>query len=193
MVCSNRYRINSKQAAGTFGVTLTCSIFLGWLTPSRADVVRIGSPAEWSQYESYWQRLIDSANSHSQSAEFNSRGSHPHSPHRIESLVQEQMLIRNLRISGLKLLPFRWYSRTAQVVGKITNRNSQPVTVTGINFEIRDVWGNLIQTNAAIPEPETIPPGTTVTFQRRLLLLPGIGGYEVRLMRHNPLTIRNRV
>lgn len=193
MVCSNRHRISGKERAKMLGVTLTFGIFCGWTVPSHADVVRIGSPSEWSQYESYWQRLIDSANSSRQPSDFNPRGSNPLSPHRLESLAEEQKIIRNLRISGLKLLPFRWYSRTTQVVGKITNWNNQPVTVTGINFEIRDVWGNLIQTNAAIPEPETIPPGTTVTFQRRLLLLPRVGGYEVRLMRSNPLTIRNRV
>ncbi|MGB8699123.1 MAG: hypothetical protein WCD18_06885 [Thermosynechococcaceae cyanobacterium] len=162
------------------GIPLVCR------AESLNEIVRIGSPTEWTQYESYWKQLVDLMGDSGNSRE-------GYSPPATNWKVLEQALIRNLRVSDLRLVPVYRRFKSSQVLGKITNNNARPVSVEGINIEIRDSFGNLIQTNTAVPEPSTILPGATVTFQKRLEALPANRSFEVQLMRNNPFAIRNRL
>lgn len=71
----------------------------------------------------------------------------------------------------------------------ITNGNRKAVTVSSVNLEILDPFGNLVQTSAPTPEPSTIPAGETVTFQTQLYTVPANDGFQVRLSRSNPFTM----
>ncbi|MGF1602346.1 MAG: FxLYD domain-containing protein [Thermosynechococcaceae cyanobacterium] len=146
------------------------------LAQSTADIVRIGgSPQEWRDSQSYWNRLIDLSNQAVQDSPVRNVS-------RVENTQAEvEKIIKNLKIEDLFLEPIIKLNGSSQVFGALTNRNKRPVTVTGINFEILDEDGYLIQTGSAQPEPSTLAPGQTVTFSRVLLTVPPDAGYEVKL------------
>jgi hypothetical protein len=154
------------------------------------NIIRIGSPSEWSQYESYWNQLIDlkSANptpkARSESASSNSTVTET------DPQVLEQALIQNLRVSNLRLVPFFRHRRSSQIIGTITNLNNKAVTVSSVNLKVLDTFGNLIQTTTAIPEPSMIPSGASVTFQQRLDMVPADRSFEVHLFRDNPFILQ---
>ncbi|MGB7416943.1 MAG: FxLYD domain-containing protein [Thermosynechococcaceae cyanobacterium] len=163
--------------------TLQCTLALlsvsaagSVLAQSTADIVRIGgSPQEWRDSQSYWNRLIDLSNQAAQSRPARSVG-------RVDDAQAElDKNDKNLKIEELFLEPIIKHNGSSQVFGAITNRNKQSVTVTGINFEILDEDGYLIQTGSAQPEPNTLAPGQTVTFSRVLLTVPPDAGYQVKL------------
>ena len=99
--------------------------------------------------------------------------------------------MRNLSVSNPRLAPIIGLSGSSQLMGSITNRNKKPVTVSSINFEIIGPDGKMVQTATAVPDPATIPPGATVTFQRQLLTVPA-KGRTVRLS-NTPLSIQGGI
>jgi hypothetical protein len=164
---------------------------LTWAQTS-TDVIRIGSPSEWSQYESHWKQLINSGfNKPPRDAaeKANARSTSTAS----DPKITEQTLIKNLRVNDLRLVPIIKLNGSSQVMGQITNGNRKAVTVSSVNLEILDSFGNLVQTSAPTPEPSMIPAGETVTFQKQLYTVPPDGGFQVRLSRSNPFTIRGGV
>jgi hypothetical protein len=68
------------------------------------------------------------------------------------------------------------------ISGTLTNLNTFPVTVIGVNFKIVDAFGDLVQTGMVSPEPSTIGPRQSVTFQKPLYSLPSYKRYEVKLL-----------
>jgi hypothetical protein len=68
------------------------------------------------------------------------------------------------------------------IAGTLTNLNTFPVTVLGINFKIVDAFGDLVQTGTVSPEPSMIGPRQSVTFQKPLYSLPSHKRYEVKLL-----------
>ena len=100
-----------------------------------------------------------------------------------------QELSKNLRVSNLRLEFIIQLSGSSLVTGTLTNGNPEPVTVAGVNFEVLDSRGKIAQTGSAKPEPATVAPGGSVTFQKQLLTIPPDGGYQVRLTK-NPFVIQ---
>jgi hypothetical protein len=156
------------------------------------DVIQIGSsPDQWSRYESYWNQLLNlgkppappTAAPSSQPGTSDSSSISPTTDpaQAVDPMALEKKLVRNLRVNNLRLERIIKLNGSSQVMGSLTNRNSQAVTVNSINLEVIGPDGALAQTIAATPEPATIPAGATVTFQRQLLTVPGDGGYKVRL------------
>jgi hypothetical protein len=68
------------------------------------------------------------------------------------------------------------------IAGTLTNLNTFPVTVLGVNFKIVDAFGDLIQTGTVYPEPTMVGSRQSVTFQKILEPLAFKKGYEVKLM-----------
>jgi hypothetical protein len=68
------------------------------------------------------------------------------------------------------------------ISGTLTNLNTFPVTVLGVNFKIVDAFGDLVQTGTVSPEPSMIGPRQSVTFQKPLYSLPLYKRYEVKLL-----------
>jgi hypothetical protein len=139
---------------------------------SPGDVIQIGgSPSQWSQNESYWNQLINlnapTAPANQASSDSNATATDPQ--------ALQQALVQNLQVSNVQLASIKQLSGSSQLTGSITNRNKKPVTVSSVNFQIIGPDGQLVQTSSAVPEPPTIQPGATVTFQRQLLNLPAKG------------------
>ena len=151
------------------------------LAQSPGDMIRIGdSPAQWSQFESYWNKLVNLNGAKTPAAEAPQASGSGQTA--VDPQILQKALIRNLRISGLRLAPIIKLNGSSQLTGTITNGNRKAVTVASINFGIYDGSGNLIQTSAATPEPSTIAPGATVTFQRELPTVPPNPEYSIRLV-----------
>jgi hypothetical protein len=156
---------------------------------SPGDVIQIGnSPSQWSQFSSYWNQLINLSGPTAPAA---TQGSSDPTASATDPQVLEKNLIRNLQVSNPRLAPIIGLSGSSQLMGSITNRNKKPVTVSSINFEILGPDGKLVQTATAVPDPATIPPGATVTFQRQLLTVPA-KGRSVRLS-NPPLSIQGGI
>ncbi len=68
------------------------------------------------------------------------------------------------------------------IAGTLTNLNTFPVTVLGVNFKIVDAFGDLVQTGTVSPEPSMIGPRQSVTFQKPLYSLPSYKRYEIKLL-----------
>ncbi len=183
---------NWKWIAGSLFLAAATGLPVVSQAQSPGDVIRIGSPSTWSQYESYWNQLINlSGASTPPNAAAGSGGDAAATAS--DPKVLEQVLIRNLRVSNVRLVPIFKLNGSSQVSGRITNGNSKAVTVSSVNLEVLDSSGNLVQTSAAAPEPSTIPAGATVTFQQRLDTVPSDSGFQVRLSRSNPFTIQGGV
>ena len=52
-------KLNWKWIAGSVVLTAAIGLPVASRAQSPGDIIRIGSPSEWSQYESYWNQLID--------------------------------------------------------------------------------------------------------------------------------------
>jgi hypothetical protein len=141
---------------------------------SPGDVIRIGTSAQWNQFESYWNQLINLSGAKTPSPDAG-QDSSTSTQAATDPQALQQAQIRNLQISNLQLMPINQLSGSSQLKGSITNRNKKAVTVSSINFQIFGPDGQLAQTASAVPEPATIQPGATVTFQRQLLNLPARG------------------
>ena len=186
---------NWKWIAGSLFLAAAIGLPVVSQAQSPGDVIRIGSPSDWTQYESYWNQLINlgAASKPSSAAAGSAGSSSDATATATDPKVLEQALIRNLRVSNVRLVPIFKLSGSSQVSGRITNGNSKAVTVSSVNLEVLDSSGNLVQTSAAMPEPSTIPAGATVTFQQRLDTVPSDSGYQVRLSRSNPFTVQGGV
>jgi hypothetical protein len=180
---------NWKAIVGAVLLSSVASFQLVSRAQMPGDVIRIGSPTQWSQFESYWNQLLNlSAPAPAdQSVASDSSTATSTDPQELE-----RTLAKNLRVSNLRLAPIVRLNGSSNLMGSITNRNSKAVTVASINLEVLDANGKLVQTNAISPEPATIPPGATVTFQKQLLTVPADGGYRVRLSK-TPFSIQGGV
>jgi hypothetical protein len=184
------YKTSWKWLTGV----LVLSVAMNFSTSSSAqrsgDIIRIGAPSEWNQYESYWKQLIKDRDKRPLE-EVTGKTENNLTPNEADSKVLEEALIKNLRVSDLRLVPIIKLNGSSLVTGKIRNNNTKAITVYSINLEVLDSFGNLVQTSAPSPEPSTIGPGQTVTFQRELYTVPFDSGYQVRLSRNNPFSINS--
>lgn len=151
-------------------------------TQSAGDVIQIGgSASEQSRFQNYWQQLMnlngppetedaaaDSANSSFEESD-------------VDPQVLAQKLSKKLRVSSLRLVPIIRLNGSSEVQGTLTNGNKESVTVSGVNFEVVDGSGKLVQTGSAVPSPSTLSAGQSVTFKAQLLTVPAGGNYKVRL------------
>jgi hypothetical protein len=156
---------------------------------SAGDIVVVGgSPGQWSQNQAYWNQLLQlnrpqvapPAPGVTPSAGAAPAGT-PADQAKVDPQALEKQLLRNISVSGLKLEPIIRLNGSSQVSGSVTNNNRKPVTVSGVNYQVLDANGQVLQTGAAVPKPSTIGPGQTVTFQDTLLTVPADVGAQVRL------------
>lgn len=152
-------------------------------TQSAGDVIQIGgSASEQSRFQNYWQQLMN-LNGPPETEEASAADSTNSSFE--ESDVDPQALARKLskklRVSNLRLVPIIRLNGSSEVQGTLTNSNKESVTVSGVNFEVVDGSGKLIQTGSAVPSPSTLSAGQSVTFKAELLTVPAGGNYKIRL------------
>lgn len=148
-------------------------------TQTPGDIVVIGnSPLEWSEFQSYWTQLL---NLNAPSAPAETQSSSAPGAQGEDPQVLAKKLKKNLRVSKLRLDPIIRLNGSSLAAGSLTNGNKEAVTVSSVNFEIVDSSGNLVQTGSAAPQPSTLAPGQTVTFQAELLTVPADAGHKIRL------------
>jgi hypothetical protein len=181
---------NWKWIAGAVFLAAAIGLPVASRAQSPGDIIRIGSPGEWSQYESYWNQLIDltAASKPAASAPGGSVSDTATDP-----AVLEKQLLNNIKVSKIRLEPIVGWSGASQLMGSVTNNNTKAVTVSSINFDIYKSSGELQQTTSAQPQPATIPPGGTVTFSQQLPTVPADSGYQARLAKTSPVTIAGGV
>ncbi|NJM76976.1 MAG: DUF3426 domain-containing protein [Acaryochloridaceae cyanobacterium RU_4_10] len=183
---------NWKAIVGAVLLSSVASLPLVSQAQSPGDVIRIGSPTQWSQFESYWNQLLNLGAPPAPASADQSFASDPSAVTSTDPQVLERTLAKRLRVSNLRLAPIVKLNGSSLLMGSITNGNNKAVTVSGINLEVLDSNGKLVQTNSVAPEPATIPPGATVTFQRELQTVPADGGYRVRLSK-TPFSLQGGV
>lgn len=171
---------------GSTLVVFPTTVSLPVRAQSPGDIVVIGdSPAEWSLFQSYWNQLLQ-LNPSPATAPGPGEPTFDTAPDP-QALAQE--LSKKLKVSGLRLEPIIQLSGSSLLMGTLTNGNKEPVTVVGINFEVLDAKGKLVQTGSAVPQPSTVPAGGSVTFQSELVTIPPDGGYKVKLVK-DPFVIQ---
>lgn len=145
---------------------------------SPGDIVVIGnSPDQWQRHRSYWNQLLNLNGPTPRPGQGEQSLNRP----TVDPRTLQEEILRNLQVSDLRLEPIIRLNGSSQLIGTLNNRNSTAVTVAGVNFEILDSKGNLVQTGVAVPQPATIAPGQAVTFQTALATIPPDGGFQVRL------------
>lgn len=143
---------------------------------SAGDIVILGnSPEQQARFQSYWYELLKLNAPKTQPDE---QSFAPTAP---DPQLLEKEIMRNLSVTGLQLKPVIGLGGSSEVVGSLTSSNKKPVTVAGVNYEIIDAAGQVIQTGSAVPEPATIAPGQTVTFKDPLLTTSARGDKSIRL------------
>ena len=149
-------------------------------TQSAGDVIQIGgSASEQARFESYWNQLLNlNGPAEAESAD---TADASFSESDVDPQVLAEKLSKNLRVSNLRLVPIIRLNGSSEVQGTLSNQNKQSVTVSGVNFEVLDGGGQLVQTGSAVPSPSTLAPGQSVTFKAELLTVPAGGNYKVRL------------
>ncbi|NJM64522.1 MAG: hypothetical protein HC851_02060 [Acaryochloris sp. RU_4_1] len=182
MVTSSR-RWVVRLLVGSVLMSTTGVVALPGHTQSAGDVIQIGgSTAEQAQFQDYWNQLM---NLNKPPETESTDAGDPSSPSLSESDVDPQVLAKklskNLRVSNLRLVPIIKLNGSSEVQGTLTNGNQQSVTVSGVNFEVLDANGKLVQTGSAVPSPSTLAAGQSVTFKAQLLTVPAGGNYKVRL------------
>ncbi|BAY51389.1 hypothetical protein NIES2134_110230 [Thermostichus vulcanus NIES-2134] len=169
-----------------FPLWLTSIVLLGAIAPLPAlaqraagDIVIIGnSPSEWGRNQRYWNHLLNLSGA----AAAASAPTTPGAPQEVDPKVLEQQLLGNIRVSQPQLEPVIRLPGSSVVKGTVTNNNRQPVTIQSINYEVVGPDGQVLQTGAVTPEPATVGPGQTVTYQQMLPTVPADIGAQVRLM-----------
>jgi hypothetical protein len=184
----NFYKTSWKWLTGALILSVVMNFSISSSAQRSGDIIRIGAPSEWNQYDSYWKQLVKDRDKRPLE-EVTGKTDNNLTSNEADSKVLEEALIKNLRVSDLRLVPIIKLNGSSQITGKIRNNNTKAITVSSVNLEVLDSFGNLVQTSTSSPEPSTIPPGETVTFQRELYTVPFDGGYQVRLSRSNPFTI----
>ncbi len=164
------------------GLVLATLLTLGLILPSQAqknpgDIIVVGnSPSQWAQNQQYWNQLLGIFGSAVPAAVSQVETTAPDNPQ-----LLAQKILQNIQVSQPQLQPIIKLPGSSQVMGSVTNRNKEPVTISGVNFVVLDRSGNVIQTGSAVPEPATVGPGQTVTYQQTLLTVPFDIGATVRL------------
>ena len=153
---------------------------------SPGDIVVIGdSPADWSQFQNYWNQLLQLNPAPAPTPD--GEGATFDTPPDPQALAQK--LSKKLKVSNLRLEPIIGLSGASVLSGTLTNGNKESVTVTGVNYEVLDAKGKLVQTGSASPQPSTIAAGGSVTFQQELATVPSDGGFKVKLVK-DPFVIQ---
>jgi hypothetical protein len=184
------YKSNLKWFTGALLLAAVVNFSSSSSAQKSGDIIRIGAPSEWSQYESYWKQLIKNTEKKPLN-DVTGKTDENLTPNETDLKNLEEALIKNLRVSDLRLVPIIKLNGSSLVTGKIRNNNTKAITVYSVNLEVLDSFGNLVQTSAPSPEPSTIGPGQTVTFQRELYTIPFDSGYQIRLSRNNPFSINS--
>lgn len=179
-----------RIAFAPLGVALLGLTGLPGLAQSAGDVVVIGnSPGQWSQNQYYWNQLLGV----SAAAKSRSQATQPLSTDTAanpQSLEKE--LLSRIQVSGLQLQPIIKLNGSSLVIGTVTNNNNQSVTISGVNFLVLDATGKPIQTGSAVPQPATLQPGQSATFQMTLPTVPPDIGAKVTLS-NPPIAIQGGV
>ncbi|MCH9056732.1 FxLYD domain-containing protein [Synechococcus sp. PCC 6716] len=161
---------------------LTLAASAAYAQRAAGDIVIIGnSPYNWGRNQRYWNHLLNLSGAMAPTAAVG--GNPPSDTAEVDPQVLEQQLLRNIRVGQPRLQAVIKLPGSSEVTGTVTNNNRQPVTIQSINFEVIGSDGRLIQTGAAAPEPATIAPGQTVTYQQFLPTVPSDTGATVRLGR----------
>lgn len=152
-------------------------------TQSAGDVIQIGgSASEQMRFRDYWQQLMNlNGPAEAEVADTSDTSGSSFSESDADPQALAQKLSKNLRVSNLRLVPIIRLNGSSEVQGTLTNGNKESVTVSGVNFEVLDGSGNLVQTGSAVPSPSTLASGQSVTFKAELLTVPAGGNYKVRL------------
>ncbi|WNC46007.1 FxLYD domain-containing protein [Thermosynechococcus sp. GLH187] len=175
-----------KITRSPFPLWLTSIVLLGAIAPLPAlaqraagDIVIIGnSPYEWGRNQRYWNHLLNLSGATAAA----STPTPSETPQEVDPKVLEQQLLRNIRVGQPQLQPVLKLPGSSVVTGTVTNNNRQPVTIQSVNYEVVGPNGQILQTGAATPEPATVDPGQTVTYQQMLPTVPADIGARVRLM-----------
>ena len=181
---SNQYRHWRTIAMILLGAIAPVTVAASAAHAQRAagDIVIIGnSPYSWGRNQSYWNHLLNLSGATQPVAA--AGGTPPGDSAAADPKVIEQQLLRNIRVGQPRLQAVIKLPGSSEVTGTVTNNNREPVTIQSINFEVIGSDGRLIQTGAAAPEPATIGPGQTVTYQQFLPTVPSDVGATVRLAR----------
>ncbi|WP_299490294.1 FxLYD domain-containing protein [Acaryochloris sp. IP29b_bin.137] len=182
MLTSSRRWLTRLLVGSVVTSTALVATFPGH-TQSAGDVIQIGgSASEQVRFRNYWQELMNlngPAESDTDATAESSGSSFEESDVDPQALAQK--LSKNLKVSNLRLVPIIRLNGSSEVQGTLKNGNKESVTVTGVNFEVLDGSGDLVQTGSAVPSPSTLSPGQSVTFKAELLTVPAGGNYKVRL------------
>jgi hypothetical protein len=167
----------SRVVFGPLCLSLLALSALPGQTQSAGDVVVIGnSPGQWSQNQFHWNQLLELSGA---------KAKQPTDPVGDQAAVNpqaiEKQLLSGIQISGIQLQPIIKLPGSSQLIGTLTNGNSQPVTIAAVNFKIVDVNGKFLQSGTAVPQPSTIAPGQSVTFQTMLSTVPADSGAKAML------------
>lgn len=144
------------------------------------DIVVVGnSPAQWGMNQAMWNQLLNlTAPMPMAASPDGSLGEgQEEDPKEVEA-----RLLRNIRVGSPRLQPVIKLPGSSEVVGSVTNGNREPVTIRSVNFEVIGRDGAILQTGSAVPEPATVGPGQTVTYQQFLPTVPSDIGARVRLI-----------
>lgn len=182
MLISSRRWVKRLLVGATLASTTLVATLPGH-TQSAGDVIQIGgSVSEQSQFRDYWQQLINlNGPPEAEATDASDASDSSFSDSDVDPQVLAKKLSQNLRVSNLRLVPIIRLNGSSEVQGTLTNGNKQSVTVSGVNFEVLDGSGNLVQTGSAVPSPSTLASGQSVTFKAELLTVPAGGNYKVRL------------
>lgn len=163
-----------QWSGALLGASLLVGLALPVLAQAAGDIVVVGgSPSQWGRNQTHWNQLMGLTRPRP-----NPKGEKPGAS---PAAADPEALARNVQVTNVRLVPILKLSGSSQVAGMVTNRNTKPVTVTSVNFQVFDAQGNLMQTGSAVPQPATIGPGQSVTFQQTLTTVPSDSGATVRL------------
>jgi hypothetical protein len=179
----------SRVVFGPLCLSLLALSALPGRTQSAGDVVVIGnSPSQWSQNQFHWNQLVELNGAKPKQSTPNPVGDQAAAnPQAIE-----KQLLSGIQISGVQLQPIIKLPGSSQLIGTLTNGNSQPVTIAGVNFKIVDANGKFLQSGTAVPQPATVAPGQSVTFQTTLSTIPADSGAKA-LLTNPPVAIQGGV
>jgi hypothetical protein len=168
----------SRVVCGPLCLSLLALSALPGQTQSAGDVVVIGnSPGQWSQNQFHWNQLLELSGAKAKQPTPNPVGDQAAAnPQAIE-----KQLLSGIQVSGIQLKPIIQLPGSSQLMGTLTNGNSQPVTISAVNFKIVDANGKFLQSGTAVPQPSTVAPGQSVTFQTTLTTVPADSGAKAML------------
>ncbi len=180
----------SRVVLGPLCLSLLAFSALPGQTQSAGDVVVIGnSPNQWSQNQFHWNQLLNLGGA--------AKSKQP-TPDKLGDQAKanpqaiEKQLLSGIQVSGIQLQPIIKLPGSSQLIGTVTNGNSQPVTIAAVNFKIVDANGKLLQSGTAVPQPATVAPGQSVTFQTMLSTVPADSGAKA-ILTNPPVALQGGV